>query len=137
MARGRKPLPTAVKELNGNPGKRKLNDAEPIAPPLASLDAPAWLSEDAKVIWNRRAHQVATMGCLKDPDTELFAAYCEAVANAVRANQAGEPAIKLWQLVRSLASEFGLSPSSRTRLHIPASRPENKLRLFQQARNHA
>ena len=27
--RGRKPTPTAIKELEGNPGKRKLNDKEP------------------------------------------------------------------------------------------------------------
>ena len=27
--RGRKPVPTALKKLRGNPGKRPLNDAEP------------------------------------------------------------------------------------------------------------
>ena len=29
MAVGRKPKPTALKELEGNPGKRKLNRSEP------------------------------------------------------------------------------------------------------------
>ncbi len=29
MAAGRKPKPTALKELEGNPGKRKLNRSEP------------------------------------------------------------------------------------------------------------
>ena len=29
MAQGRKPKPTAVKELEGNPGKRELNKNEP------------------------------------------------------------------------------------------------------------
>ena len=27
--RGRKPTPTAIKELEGNPGKRPMNSAEP------------------------------------------------------------------------------------------------------------
>lgn len=31
-ARGRKPKPTALKVLEGNPGKRPLNDHEPIPP---------------------------------------------------------------------------------------------------------
>ena len=32
-ARGRKPKPTALKELEGNPGKRSLNPSEPKPPP--------------------------------------------------------------------------------------------------------
>ena len=34
-ARGRKPKPTALKELEGNPGKRSLNPSEPKPPMLA------------------------------------------------------------------------------------------------------
>ena len=30
--RGRKPKPTAIKELEGNPGKRPLNGHEPVPP---------------------------------------------------------------------------------------------------------
>lgn len=33
--RGRKPKPTALKELEGNPGKRTLNDKEPKPPKKA------------------------------------------------------------------------------------------------------
>ena len=36
--RGRKPKPTALKVLEGNPGKRPLNDREPV-PPKATLNA--------------------------------------------------------------------------------------------------
>ena len=39
---GRKPKPTAVKKLEGNPGKRKLNTKEP-NPGKGMPDCPVWL----------------------------------------------------------------------------------------------
>jgi len=44
---GRKPKPTAVKKLEGNPGKRKLNTKEP-NPGKGMPDCPAWLLPEAK-----------------------------------------------------------------------------------------
>ena len=47
---GRKPKPTAVKKLEGNPGKRKLNTKEPI--PAKGMPAcPDWLMPEAKKEW--------------------------------------------------------------------------------------
>ena len=43
---GRKPKPTAVKKLEGNPGKRKLNTKEP-NPGKGMPDCPAWLLPEA------------------------------------------------------------------------------------------
>jgi len=45
--RGRKPTPTAVRALQGNPGKRRLNDAEPQPPPLAGRVEAASADPDA------------------------------------------------------------------------------------------
>lgn len=39
---GRKPKPTAIKKLEGNPGKRKLNTKEP-APVKGMPTCPEWL----------------------------------------------------------------------------------------------
>lgn len=39
---GRKPKPTALKKLEGNPGKRKLNTKEPV-PAKGMPDCPVWL----------------------------------------------------------------------------------------------
>ena len=50
--RGRKPKPTALKALEGNPGKRPLNEHEPV-PPKATLRCPAWLEAEAKKEWKR------------------------------------------------------------------------------------
>jgi len=45
--RGRKPKPTAVKVLEGNPGKRSLNTAEP-KPEKKAPRCPSWLEDEAK-----------------------------------------------------------------------------------------
>ena len=45
---GRKPKPTAVKKLEGNPGKRKLNKKEPMLG-KGMPDCPAWLLPEAKI----------------------------------------------------------------------------------------
>lgn len=44
---GRKPKPTAIKKLEGNPGKRKLNTKEPI-PAKGMPECPDWLLLEAK-----------------------------------------------------------------------------------------
>ena len=44
---GRKPKPTALKKLEGNPGKRKLNMKEPV-PAKGVPDCPKWLLPEAK-----------------------------------------------------------------------------------------
>ena len=45
--RGRKPTPTAMKLLEGNPGKRKLNDKEP-RPEKKAPSCPKWLEPEGK-----------------------------------------------------------------------------------------
>ena len=54
--RGRKPLPTALKLLEGDRGKgrRPLNQSEPI-PPKATIRCPSWLLPEAKKEWKRLA----------------------------------------------------------------------------------
>ena len=56
--RGRKPKPTAVKVLEGNPGKRSLNTGEP-KPEKKAPRCPAWLEDEAKKEWKRMAKQLA------------------------------------------------------------------------------
>ncbi len=47
---GRKPKPTAIKMLEGNPGKRALNHAEP-RPKVVMPRAPEHLSDEEKAKW--------------------------------------------------------------------------------------
>ena len=61
---GRKPKPTAIKKLEGNPGKRKLNTKEPI-PAKGMPNCPEWLMPEAKKEWERLADLMNQMGVLQ------------------------------------------------------------------------
>ena len=71
--RGRKPKPTAVKELEGNPGKRPLNELEP-KPKKKAPKCPGWLDAEAKTEWRRVAKQLEELGVLTEVDMAAFAA---------------------------------------------------------------
>ena len=75
--RGRKPKPTAIKELEGNPGKRPLNDAEP-KPAKKAPPCPKWLEPEAKKEWRRLSKQLEQIGVLTEVDQAAFASYCQA-----------------------------------------------------------
>ena len=77
--RGRKPKPTAVKVLEGNPGKRSLNTKEP-KPEKKAPRCPSWLEDEAKKEWKRMAKQLEHLGILTEVDMAAFAGYCQAYA---------------------------------------------------------
>ena len=64
---GRKPKPTAMKNLEGNPGKRKLNKDEPV-PAKGMPGCPEWLMPEAKEEWYRLAELMNQMGVLTEVD---------------------------------------------------------------------
>ena len=70
--RGRKPIPTAIKELEGNPGKRALNIKEP-KPKRKAPKCPTWLDNEAKKEWKRTAKQLEQLGILTEVDMAAFA----------------------------------------------------------------
>ncbi|MEG0145455.1 MAG: phage terminase small subunit P27 family [Clostridia bacterium] len=131
--RGRKPKPTALKKLEGNPGKRPLGELEPL-PPISVLRCPNWLLPEARKEWRRLAPALIAMGVLSLADAVPFAAYCTAYARWREAedeitqhgsvykdangNIKPNPyiAISARQLseIKSLAAEFGLTPATRT-----------------------
>ena len=133
--RGRKPTPTAIKELEGNPGKRPLNTQEPV-PVKKAPACPKWLAPEAKKEWRRLAKQMESLGILTDVDMATFASYCQAYARWKEAeefiSQHGtivKTPSGYWQTVpqvstaqtynkimTKIAAEFGLTPSSRSRI---------------------
>ena len=80
--RGRKPTPTAIKELEGNPGKRKLNAREP-KPEKKAPSCPKWLEPDARKEWRRLGHQMEQLGILMDAAYRNRRDIREIVANMV------------------------------------------------------
>ncbi len=134
--RGRKPKPTRLKVLEGNPGKRPLNRNEP-KPKVGIPRCPEHLSDEAKREWRRVSGSLAEMGLLSRIDRAALAAYCQAWGRWVEAEEAlrkygvmikspsGFPmqspylaiANKAMEQMRAMLTEFGMSPSSRTRVH--------------------
>ena len=132
--RGRKPKPTALKVLEGNPGKRSLNDHEPI-PPKGELKCPSWLLPEAKKEWKRLAPALEAMGVLTMADLTAFEGYCQAYARWKEAEafitQHGSifqtpsgyvqqvPQVSIAQqnlkIMQSFCSELGLTPATRAR----------------------
>ena len=84
--RGRRPTPTALKLIQGNPGKRALNPNEP-KPVTAVPTYPAHLSPTAKAEWKRLAQQLEKLGMISQLDRTAFAAYCQAYGRWVEAER--------------------------------------------------
>ena len=142
MPRGRKPKPTAVKEMSGtfekNPKRR--NTKEPTAPPGAP-ECPDHLNDLAKVEWWYMSSVLDEMGLLSRADRAALEIYCQTFAQWREAcdmvakhgaviqmkTKAGvQPKRNPFDLIRErtgqtcarLLAEFGLTPSSRSRVHV-------------------
>ena len=106
--RGRKPTPTAVKELEGNPGKRPLNAKEP-KPAKKAPSCPKWLEPEAKKEWRRLAKQMEQIGILTEVDMAAFAGYCQAYARWKEAEefitQHGSIVKSIWLLAAGAAGK--------------------------------
>src|SRR5687768_11007374 len=86
MATGRKPTPTNLKLLKGNPGKRPLNEAEPMPAP-AIPKPPDHVTGEARKEWFRISKQLHELGLLTEIDRAALAAYCIAWGRWVEAEQ--------------------------------------------------
>ena len=142
MTAGRKPKPTALKIISGNAGKRPLPTNEAFVP-SSEPAPPPFLSDDAKVEWGRLVSTLFSAGLISEIDRAVFAAYCQSyvrwaqaereldklaekgVLNSILMKTTNGNAIQhvlLWvankahaDMVR-YASEFGMTPSARTRV---------------------
>ena len=130
---GRKPKPTALKRLEGNPGKRPLNELEPV-PPTVALRCPKNMMPEAKKEWKRLAPILMSMGLLTAADVVPFEGYCTAYARwleaqeeitrhgsiykdndgRIRPNPYIAIANQQMREIKSFAAEFGLTPSNRS-----------------------
>ena len=128
-APGRKPKPTRLKAIEGNPGKRPLTRNEPKPTPVAP-SCPSWLDTEAKAEWRRVAPELERLGLLTLVDRAALTGYCLAWSHLVTAEKAMQPEGHIsphftvfkasLQAVRAFCTEFGLTPSSRGRMSLPA-----------------
>jgi P27 family predicted phage terminase small subunit len=137
MRPGPRPKPTALKLLEGNPGKKRLNAREP-RPTVEIPTCPAGLKPEARKEWRRLSKLLQAQGLIARLDRAALAVYCQAWARWLEAEQKvqeggeivkspnGYPIQNPWlsianaaaKEVRAFLQEFGLSPAARTRLHV-------------------
>lgn len=135
MGRGRRPTPTALKVLRGNPGKRPINQDEP-KPTPGPPEPPEHLDDEARKQWFRWCDELSNMRVLTKADREILAVMCDTWARYVKAKKAVDvagllvkspngypmlnPALsivnKCAAQLRSFATEFGLTPAARSRI---------------------
>jgi phage terminase small subunit len=120
---GRRPQPTALKVLRGNPSKTKLNEDEP-KPPQGEVTKPQ-MGPEAGVVWDRVAPIALAMGTLTPADVEAFKVFCQVQAALDVATDAD--LVKLAATVRAYYAMFGLEPSARAKLRVqPKDKAESK-----------
>ena len=133
--RGRKPQPTELKIIRGNPGKRPLNNDEP-KPKKNIPDPPEHIQGDAKKEWDRITQELYKVGLITDVDCVAMAAYCQCYQRWIQAEEGitksglmvkttngniiQSPLVgianKSMLMMHKFLVEFGMTPSSRTRI---------------------
>lgn len=151
--RGRKPTPTALKILRGNPGHRPLNDREPQARP-GRPSCPRSLPAEGRKAFRALVRELDAMGIVTKADAvalELLAnAYAEwrEARDVVEAEgqtyetvtQAGGRMVRVrpevliaadaWRRIKAMLTEYGLTASSRSRVKAPGEAEQDEFEDF-------
>ena len=85
--RGRKPKPSHLKLVTGNPGKRAINTQEPVPERILPAPPPE-LTSEARGEWDRVAGELNRLGLLTGIDRAALAAYCQAYGRWSQAESA-------------------------------------------------
>ncbi len=147
--KGRKPKPTELKRRSGNPGRRKLNKYEPSAGGI--LRKPGGLDTNRSELWAEAVDCFTKLGILDRADQialellcrthyewreclEIFETdgrVCNAVDKNGRSYLTTHPAVRQAsdgsKRLRSILSDFGMTPSARIHLGVDGNRKNSKL----------
>lgn len=141
--RGPAPLPSNVKNIRGTYRADRAAPNE-VKPKSEIPSCPRWLDKNARKEWRRITKELKALGVISKLDVAALAGYCEAFAEMqlmtelIEKNgrtfitdkgyvgQRPEVSIKnkAADRMRAFLKEFGLSPSSRTRVSVPKNDDE-------------
>jgi P27 family predicted phage terminase small subunit len=109
-----------LKILEGNPGKRRLNPAEPKPRPKPPA-MPSWLSREGKAEWRRVVPELDRIGLLTVVDRAALASYCEAWSLLHRAQADVEAhGVTLYTVEKTFEGEGGSTTIYATVAKNPA-----------------
>lgn len=146
--RGPAPLPTAIKEARGTQKSTRTNKSEP-KPKRGDPGIPESLrkSKEGRELWTKLVKQLDKMKVLTIADGAALEGLCRSYLRATEADKMVEkhgllvktawgtlqsnPAVSVsrssWAEVRKFAQEFGLTPSSRSRVtEVPEEENERQ-----------
>ena len=134
---GSKRKPREIKELQGTNRADRSAKNEMVSSVSELPVPPGHLNENAVLVWNEYGNKLLKVGVLKETDLEMFAAYCCEVADyrsavkqlesdgnyikekysdgtvkAIRRHPAITVRNNAFKNMKSIASEFGLTPHS-------------------------
>lgn len=152
---GRRPKPTQLKLLEGNAGKRPLNQQEPVFEVRELRPPNGVLSKYGRNLWKQLEPILREAGILTEGDAAAFLMLCQHYGYAVEAGKAAidretgmmaftvesarsgpkkNPLMQVFkensQMFRMYAEQFGLTPSARSRLNIPEPEEESLAELL-------
>jgi P27 family predicted phage terminase small subunit len=141
--RGRKPKPTTLRLLQGNARQKPL--AATPQPPATLLECPSHLHGEARKKWKILAPQLYELGLLTELDHAALEMLCWSWSVLIKAGERlaaegltvvdrnGVTRVSPWvkieceaqKQLRALCAEFGMTPSSRSRVHaVPPPSPD-------------
>ncbi len=147
IMKGRKPIPTSLKKLKGTLQKCRSNKNEP-RPEVCEPEIPGWICDQAGEVWRELSPQLYKAGVLTKLDALALGLLCQhhvlymwskgivekesllietIDSNGNRVKRAN-PALKIMMQsadqLTALLREFGLTPSSRTRVSVLEKKDE-------------
>ena len=153
MPGGRRPKPTQLKVVQGNPGRRPLNEDEPTPERVAPM-CPDHVSEKAREVWDDLAAVLLNMGVLTEADAYAFERLAECYAEVVDCResieehgrtyatrtQSGGVMVRPRPEVAMLADadrrfraylvEFGLTPAARSKVKADGGAGDDQLAAY-------
>ncbi len=145
--KGRKPKPTKLKVLQGTSRPDRVNPNEPTPNPEIP-SAPEHLSRYALMEWGRITEELHRLGLVSSIDRAALSAYCQTYARWREAEEQligkdGTPTLvtetangtiiqhplvgvanKALELMHKFLVEFGMTPSSRSRVPAKEEKPK-------------
>lgn len=152
---GRPPKPTAIKIMEGNRGHRPLNDNEPICI-RGEIIKPDFLDELAGKAWDSMVDNMQKMNLLSLADLDAMSMYCTLFSRWLQAERVIREQGMVFDIMDNqgnfkysqqrpevgianqcikqmtlLASQFGMTPASRSKLMVLAADKDKDTRDFE------
>ncbi len=146
-----RPEPTHFRLLQGNPGRRPINENEPKPRvPRRAPPPPAFLGTEAKAEWRRVIRELLDLGLYTALDRSALAAYCQAWDQWLKAEAVLARAGRLVKTptgydrpspfvaiasnamkhLKAFLIEFGMTPASRSRVYGHTSVDDREMEDF-------